>query len=536
MGGTQNTATGLTHLGAREYQPSTGRFISADPILDAAQPQQWNGYAYSDNSPTNLSDPTGLRPDGSCGGAGYCNVGTASSPRAETWTYEGDGDWSWGWSGSSTQTWSEGDTSYTVTSYVHYNQHRGYSFEQTGVQAAPVKRDVTFHGYAQGSNPNYDPSVSDDWIQRPPLNTWQVIALGAVAAVGTAAVLAPVAPVLVDGAADIGLACLRNPAKCAEVTGEAATGGAAGGSLPGASAAGIARAEASAESDLDALIASACKNSFPGTTPVLTAAGTPKPIEDIKVGDTVRATNPLTGVTQPQKVTAVIKTLTDTDFTDTTIATPDGPRTLTSTQHHPYWNETRHRWTNAADLRAGEELRSPDGHTQRITRVRNYTAHIVTYNLTVSDLHTYYVLAGNTPVLVHNTDGDVCGIRPTPMQYNKPGSMQSAAYDYQRSITGLYEFQVTGGGERVWADGIDGTTLVDAKYTTNPKSSPYTGTAPDFVNRSTIDEIRRYGAVINDPATRFTNLRVVTNTPEGVTYFTGLMEQLNIAGQVILRR
>ena len=26
------------------------------------------------------------------------------------------------------------------------------------------------------------------------------------------------------------------------------------------------------------------------------------------------------------------------------------------------------------------------------------------YNLTVADLHTYYVLAGNTPVLVHNSD------------------------------------------------------------------------------------------------------------------------------------
>lgn len=44
------------------------------------------------------------------------------------------------------------------------------------------------------------------------------------------------------------------------------------------------------------------------------------------------------------------------------------------------------------------------------------------------------------------------------MHYDKPGSMPSAAYDYQRDITGLYEFQVTGGGEKVWADGIDGTT------------------------------------------------------------------------------
>lgn len=29
------------------------------------------------------------------------------------------------------------------------------------------------------------------------------------------------------------------------------------------------------------------------------------------------------------------------------------------------------------------------------------------YNLTVADLHTYYVLAGDTPVLVHNVG---CGV------------------------------------------------------------------------------------------------------------------------------
>lgn len=42
--------------------------------------------------------------------------------------------------------------------------------------------------------------------------------------------------------------------------------------------------------------------------------------------------------------------------------------------------------------------------------VHNYTAHIVTYNLTVEDLHTYYVLAGNIPVLVHNS---ACAVLPS---------------------------------------------------------------------------------------------------------------------------
>jgi len=52
--------SGLTHLSAREYDPTLGRFISVDPIMDLADPQQWNAYAYSNNNPTNFSDPSGL--------------------------------------------------------------------------------------------------------------------------------------------------------------------------------------------------------------------------------------------------------------------------------------------------------------------------------------------------------------------------------------------------------------------------------------------------------------------------------------------
>ncbi|OQR63106.1 hypothetical protein B6E66_15835 [Streptomyces maremycinicus] len=58
VGGTQDP-TGLTHLGAREYDPALGRFISADPVADLKDPQQINGYAYSNNNPVTFSDPDG---------------------------------------------------------------------------------------------------------------------------------------------------------------------------------------------------------------------------------------------------------------------------------------------------------------------------------------------------------------------------------------------------------------------------------------------------------------------------------------------
>ncbi len=60
VGGTQDP-TGLTHLGAREYDPTLGRFVSVDPIVDPGDPQQMHGYTYANNSPTTSSDPSGLR-------------------------------------------------------------------------------------------------------------------------------------------------------------------------------------------------------------------------------------------------------------------------------------------------------------------------------------------------------------------------------------------------------------------------------------------------------------------------------------------
>ncbi|MFI0719143.1 RHS repeat domain-containing protein [Streptomyces sp. NPDC021224] len=60
VGGVKDPGTGLTHLGARDYDPVTGRFISVDPELDSSDPQSLNGYAYAGNDPVSQSDPTGL--------------------------------------------------------------------------------------------------------------------------------------------------------------------------------------------------------------------------------------------------------------------------------------------------------------------------------------------------------------------------------------------------------------------------------------------------------------------------------------------
>ncbi|MEV6878392.1 RHS repeat-associated core domain-containing protein [Amycolatopsis sp. NPDC051128] len=69
-GGAPDPGTGLTHLGARDYDAKTGKFVSVDAILALGSPQQFNAYAYADNNPATKSDPTGLIPqscpDGEC--------------------------------------------------------------------------------------------------------------------------------------------------------------------------------------------------------------------------------------------------------------------------------------------------------------------------------------------------------------------------------------------------------------------------------------------------------------------------------------
>ena len=63
--------TGLIYMGARYYDASLTRFVSADTIVaDLFNPQSLNRYSYVYNNPVNNTDPTGHRPceDESCTG------------------------------------------------------------------------------------------------------------------------------------------------------------------------------------------------------------------------------------------------------------------------------------------------------------------------------------------------------------------------------------------------------------------------------------------------------------------------------------
>lgn len=132
------------------------------------------------------------------------------------------------------------------------------------------------------------------------------------------------------------------------------------------------------------------------------ADGTRKDIEDVKVGDEVLATDPETGKSSAKKVTALHRNR-DTDMADVTLQSEDGDTaTIHTTQRHPFWDAMHKKWVDAANLRPGDVTRTPHGKPALIRDVQVFSGLRYMYNLTVDSVHTYYVVAGVTPVLVHN--------------------------------------------------------------------------------------------------------------------------------------
>lgn len=67
------STTGLINLGAREYDPDNGMFLTPDPLVDTANPNSFNPYAYAYQNPVARADSSGLIPwdcvyDGDCYG------------------------------------------------------------------------------------------------------------------------------------------------------------------------------------------------------------------------------------------------------------------------------------------------------------------------------------------------------------------------------------------------------------------------------------------------------------------------------------
>ncbi|WP_455568423.1 polymorphic toxin-type HINT domain-containing protein [Streptomyces globosus] len=408
VGGTKEKSTGFTLLGAREYDPTTGRFISPDPIIDAGDPQQWNAYAYSNNDPINKSDPSGLAykcEQGECGGSSYIKTQTLTR-HEETKSHSPDRNLKDAnnklHKAKQRRDHIKHEIINLVGDLIGYNDARD-CFTKGDVMAC-INTALNFVPWAK-IGMAIKVGIKAFKIYKELNKAYNAVheAERGVSRASEAMARAKTA------AKEAGDAEAKAAKSASEKAGQDTATDSAGTQSKSTREAADSEASTSGSSSRGGAESSGpgCKtNSFPTGTRVQMADGTTKEIQDVRVGDTVLATDPQTGETRPQRVTATITTPDDKDFTDLTLTDDSNPRAppvqLTSTLHHPHWNETRRQWVDAGDFNPGEQLRRPDGTTLTVQAKRNYPYAVTTHNLTVNDFHTYYVLAGATPVLVHN--------------------------------------------------------------------------------------------------------------------------------------
>jgi RHS repeat-associated protein len=140
------------------------------------------------------------------------------------------------------------------------------------------------------------------------------------------------------------------------------------------------------------------KMCFAPGTQVLMADGTTKAIEDVEVGDLVMADNPEDD--EPPRAQLVTEVHENATYRLFRIAFGGG--VVEATGRHPFF--TQRGWIAAEELSDKDWLLDAEGRVVDITSISVESRDSPTFNLTVDQVHTYYVVAGNTPVLVHNVD------------------------------------------------------------------------------------------------------------------------------------
>lgn len=73
-------------------------------------------------------------------------------------------------------------------------------------------------------------------------------------------------------------------------------------------------------------------------------------------------------------MTAVHVTYDDRAYTDVTVRTSHGDANITGTAYRLYWDATTRKWTQARQLRVGDNLQSAEGGQTTITALHNYTS------------------------------------------------------------------------------------------------------------------------------------------------------------------
>lgn len=416
MGGTDDNTTGLTHLGAREYDPSTGRFLSADPVLDLTDPLQANGYNYANNNPVTHADPTGLTSTASTFDAAEAALDAQIAAQEKILSGSvADIVRTYGWAlfkefigwddvmGCFTQgdLWACGSLlvdaiPWTKVFKLAYKVAKVVGRIISGIKALNKAKDVARKTIASLK-------AAKAAVQRAKAEAKRKAA-EALKKAKEKALAAKAAAKKKTGTGSKGTA---GKAEQTKASAAAKSNGAKRAKDNGADGGDSTDAD-------DSGSGASCPrpHSFLPGTQVLMADGTTKAIEDVENGDELAANDPETSTTSgTETAAATITTYDDKDFTVLTVKTADGTTSkLTTTDTHPFWvtdpaaDPTDGTWVEGGSLESGQWLQTSAGTHVQITAVSRYIKTQVTHDLTVSNVHTYYVLAGAAPVLVHNCD------------------------------------------------------------------------------------------------------------------------------------
>ncbi|MFB9363214.1 polymorphic toxin-type HINT domain-containing protein [Amorphoplanes nipponensis] len=197
-----------------------------------------------------------------------------------------------------------------------------------------------------------------------------------------------------------------------------------------------------------------CNSFLPGTL-VLMADRSYKPIEEVALDDEVWAVDPETGDEGARPVVTLIAGYGDKKLVGIAVDV-DGDHvaddTVTATDGHPFWVTGDRKWTRADEVRPGMRLLTPDGAEIAVVAVSPSEAVTTVHNLRVDDIHTYFVVAAGTPLLVHNqgTSGDACEITevdPGDIKFTQ-NSVSNNWSDRAGTIEGTAE-EVAAGGTRM---------------------------------------------------------------------------------------
>ncbi|MFF5185529.1 DNA/RNA non-specific endonuclease [Streptomyces sp. NPDC000345] len=442
--GDDDSETGLTHMGAREYDPGTGRFISADPVLDDSDPLQANGYSYANNNPVTHSDPSGLTSSASSFDASIAALDAKIAEYQKTLNRSiGDVILATGWAvfkefigwndvvGCFTQgdLWACGSLLMDAIPWTSVfskgkKMWRAFKGTMSAVKAFKAAKRAAEIGMKAAKA-----------AKAALIKAKKAAEAAAAEAKRKAREAAKRAAEAVKKKAQTGSKGARgNPVQVKARTQAQSKGSKGGGKAEnksGGSRNGSGKEDSGGGGDGGS--GETC-NSFTPETRVLMADGSTKAIKDVKAGDKVMATDPETNETRVETVTAEIKGKGVKHLVKVTIDTDGkkGSKTaqITATAGHPFWVPELGEWIDATHLRRGEWLRTGAGTLVQVTAVARWTALDATvHNLTVSSLHTYYALAGATPVLVHNCDpygdldehGRATGVHVTLTQANIGG-------------------------------------------------------------------------------------------------------------------